>query len=180
MSPGRRRSVAKAQKHDVDIVEVSNDGQLDAFFRLVLETYRKVHAPCLELDVYRNAWRVLGPSGELRISLAVHDGKPVAAMSALLHKRNMLEWYVADTEQGDAVHASSLLVWEMIVWGCANGYELFDFGGAGDPNKKYGVRDFKSRFQGQLVNYGRFIKKYSPVKYSLCYAGYNTIRRVLY
>ena len=29
--------------------------------------------------------------------------------------------------------------------------------GAGNPNKNYGVRDFKSRFGGQLVEYGRFM-----------------------
>jgi len=30
--------------------------------------------------------------------------------------------------------------------------------GVGTPEMSYGVRDFKARFGGELVNYGRFIR----------------------
>jgi lipid II:glycine glycyltransferase (peptidoglycan interpeptide bridge formation enzyme) len=30
--------------------------------------------------------------------------------------------------------------------------------GAGAPDQDYGVREFKARFGGELVNYGRFIR----------------------
>lgn len=36
------------------------------------------------------------------------------------------------------------------------GCTTFDFMGAGKPNKPYGVREFKKRFGGELVEYGRY------------------------
>ena len=36
------------------------------------------------------------------------------------------------------------------------------FGGAGKPDKPYGVRDYKLKFGGQLVNWGRFEKVHKP------------------
>lgn len=34
---------------------------------------------------------------------------------------------------------------------------LFDFMGAGKPREAYGVREFKARFGGELVEHGRFL-----------------------
>jgi lipid II:glycine glycyltransferase (peptidoglycan interpeptide bridge formation enzyme) len=47
-------------------------------------------------------------------------------------------------------------------WGHNNGYEKFDFGGAGKPDEEYGVRDYKLKFGGELVNWGRFQKVHKP------------------
>jgi len=39
--------------------------------------------------------------------------------------------------------------------------------GAGKPDEDYGVREFKSKFGGELVNYGRFIRINNPFYYKL-------------
>jgi hypothetical protein len=93
------------------------------------------------------------PLGRLRITFAKHDGQLVAARAALLYRGRVFDWFAGSSPEGDKLNANALLVWEMIGWGCRNGFETFDFGGAGDPNVEYGVREFKGRFQGQLVNF---------------------------
>jgi len=40
---------------------------------------------------------------------------------------------------------------------------VFDFMGAGKSGEGYGVRDFKERFGGKLIEYGRFRKIINPV-----------------
>ena len=38
--------------------------------------------------------------------------------------------------------------------------------GAGKPNQAYGVRDFKSKFGGDLVEHGRFLFVSKPLIYN--------------
>jgi len=39
--------------------------------------------------------------------------------------------------------------------------------GAGKPDEGYGVRDFKAKFGGELVEHGRFIHINQPVLYTI-------------
>ena len=54
------------------------------------------------------------------------------------------------------------LRWISIDYACKNGIEKFDFMGAGSPDEDYGVRDFKAKFGGSLVEPGRFIQHIPP------------------
>jgi len=51
--------------------------------------------------------------------------------------------------------------------GAAKGYKSFDFGGAGSPHEEYGVREFKRRFGGDLVNYGRYMNVHNKILFYL-------------
>ncbi len=48
-----------------------------------------------------------------------------------------------------------------------NGYKHFDMMGAGKPNEDYGVREFKEKFGGELVENGRFLYILQPHLYKL-------------
>ena len=50
-----------------------------------------------------------------------------------------------------------MCTWYPIEWGSLNGYDIFDFGGAGKVGEKYGVRNFKSQFGGKEIQNSRFI-----------------------
>ena len=39
--------------------------------------------------------------------------------------------------------------------------------GAGKPDEGYGVREFKSKFGGELVELGRFLSINNPILYSI-------------
>ena len=54
------------------------------------------------------------------------------------------------------VYPSVLATWAAIDYALKYGLEYFDFMGAGKPDRDYGVREFKSKFGGKLVKYGRF------------------------
>jgi hypothetical protein len=56
---------------------------------------------------------------------------------------------------------------------------VFDFGGGGRADEEYGVRDFKAKFGGELVNYGRNVCVHGPVRLALSRAGYRLTRRFL-
>ena len=71
------------------------------------------------------------------------------------------------------------LVWHALELGNRSGYRLFDFGGAGRPDEAYGVRDFKAKFGGELVNYGRNVRVHAPLRMQLSRMGYQLVRSLL-
>lgn len=62
--------------------------------------------------------------------------------------------------------------------GVGNGYRLYDFG-TGRPDVEYGVRDFKAKFGGELVCYGRNTCVHAPRLLWLSERGYRLVRRWL-
>ena len=53
-------------------------------------------------------------------------------------------------------YPSVMATWAAMDYAANTGIALFDFMGAGKPNEEYGVREFKSKFGGKLVEYGRY------------------------
>jgi dTDP-D-glucose 4,6-dehydratase len=80
---------------------------------------------------------------------------------------------------GTQTIANELLKWHILHWGAENGYRVYDFGGAGKPDEPYGVRDFKAKFGGELVNFGRNICIHAPTRLKLSQAGYRLFRQYL-
>jgi len=71
------------------------------------------------------------------------------------------------------------LVWHILKEGANNSYHTFNFGGAGKPNEEYGVREFKRRFGGEMVNFGRYTKVYSPIRMKIAEKGFEVYRRMI-
>lgn len=178
--PKRRRLIKRAAERDVEVTEASGKDDLDSFTELVTATYSRVKMPCFESEIFERAWDVLAPLGRLRIILARHEGRVIGTMAALVYNGLVFDWYAASSEKGDELDVNSVLAWNMMQWGCRQGHRVFDFGGAGDPHVDYGVREFKARFRGELVNYGRFTKIYAPVRYALAVAGYQSLRGIIF
>ena len=71
-------------------------------------------------------------------------------------------------------------MWDIIRWGAKNGYGVLDFGGAGKPGEEYGVRDFKSKFNGKLVNFGRNTRVHAHLRMKISETAYQAARGGLF
>jgi lipid II:glycine glycyltransferase (peptidoglycan interpeptide bridge formation enzyme) len=93
----------------------------------------------------------------IKLLLGCRDGNFVAASAALLYKQTIYGWYRGFNRDYSASLPNDQMVWHMLKWGAENGYQVFNFGGAGKPSEPYGPRSFKAKFGGRLVNYGRHV-----------------------
>ena len=57
--------------------------------------------------------------------------------------------------------------------------KYYDFGGAGWPDEEYGPRDFKAKFGGDLVCYGRYRRIYAKYTLGVVSSTYELVRQVL-
>jgi lipid II:glycine glycyltransferase (peptidoglycan interpeptide bridge formation enzyme) len=77
----------------------------------------------------------------------------------------------------EEIYPSVLATWAPIEYAANNGLKYFDFMGAGKPHQDYGVREFKSKFGGDLVNYGRYLRVNQKLYYQIGKIGLEILKR---
>jgi serine/alanine adding enzyme len=80
----------------------------------------------------------------------------------------LYEWFVCGLDsQFRHSFPSTIATWAAIEYAALSGLTRFDMMGAGKPDEAYGVREFKSKFGGELVEHGRFLHILNPALYSI-------------
>jgi len=166
LTKARRNGVTKAQRTGVTVREASRE-DLDVIYELFAHTYKHAKMPLADISFFELLFDVLVSARLAKFWLAEKDDKQIAVMFVLTHRGLIYDWYAGADGKYLKFCPNDLLAWNAIEWGAQNGFEVFDFGGAGDPNEPYGVREFKKQFGGELVNYGRFVKIHHPLKRKL-------------
>lgn len=174
-----RANVRRAERKGVTIQEVHSEGGIETAYGLLHKTYQHANVPLADKSLFLNSFRILRPRSMLRIFIAYHQKIAVGVSVMLLYNKTAYEWYWG-VERLRSVYPAECITWHRILWGKQNGFDIYDFGGAGWPDKPYGVRDFKAKFGGDLVNYGRYRRVYSKWKFVLAEATYELVRKSVY
>lgn len=95
-----------------------------------------------------------------------------------LENKAVYEWFVCG-EDGvfEHIFPSSYATYLGIRYAVENNYPIFDMMGAGKPDEAYGVRDFKARFGGEQVEYGRFLCICHSVLYKIGKMGVKLLKK---
>ncbi len=166
----KRQAVRKAIKSGLTagILTVSD---VDDLYALIDETYRRARIPKPPKSLFRSVFTLLQSRGLARVVGVKHESKLIAAVLNLLYNDTIYAWFSAVDRRYSRYHGAELAYWSIIEWGAANDFRLFDFGGAGQSGKKYGVREFKRRMGGQHVESGRLVCPHSFLKTLVAWAG---------
>lgn len=93
-----------------------------------------------------------------KIFVVRFEGRIVGGTICVCGEDTVYEWFACGEEGiSKSVFPSTLATYSGIKYAAENGAIRFDMMGAGTPNDGgYGVRDFKAKFGGELVEHGRF------------------------
>ena len=163
----------------VRIEEIKEPSQVAICYDLLRKTYQLAKVPIADRSLFESAFEILQPKGMLRYVLAYVEEFPVATSVELIYKDLVFGWYSGLDRNYSRYTPNELLMRDILRWGSENNYRIYDFGGAGHPDQEYGVRDFKSKFGGSLVCYGRHTFIHAPVLLQLSTLGYNLLRGVI-
>ncbi len=165
-------------KQVVTVKEVTDTGEIDDCFNLLSQTYRAAKVPLSPRSMFMAAYKLLYPKKMVRFTLAYIENRPAAVSVELLYKNVMYGWFGGMDRAYGKYNPNEMLMWHLLQWGSEHNYRVYDFGGAGKPGEEYGVRDFKAKFGGELVSYGRNIKVHRPALLWLSQQGYQVIRNL--
>jgi serine/alanine adding enzyme len=178
MRQSARRGVRKCEKHGLHLRNIDTMEGVELMYRFLEMSYAHAQVPLAHRSLFQAAYRVLQPLGRLKLR-AVYDGdKPMGAGALLAFKDQVFAWYNG-AERLANFSPFDYLTWNEFAWGHEQGYRRYDFGGAGWPDVPYGVRDYKSKFGGELVRYGRYRRVYSPWKMVLAERAYSLGRSII-
>jgi len=162
----KRRDVKLSRREGAEWLETSNVNDVKAYYELLSQLYKtKIKTPLFPLDFFEKL--IQCPQGKLFV--VKHQGSIIGgSVCVLLRDRTVYEWFVCGLDgQTKNIYPSTLATWAGIEYAASNGFTRFDMMGAGKPDEGYGVREFKSKFGGELVEYGRFLYISQPGLYKL-------------
>lgn len=152
-----QRKILRAQREGLHYRESSGEEYLDAFYRLHALTRRRHRRPPQPRQWFVNL--IEGFGHDLKIRIALHQDRPVAAVLTIRHKDTMVYKYGGSDPRFNPLGSMHLLLWTAIAEAKTSGLRCFDFGRT--ESGQEGLITFKKRWgttQTELI--------YS--RYSLC------------
>ena len=170
----RRKGINRAEKSGISIRRMEGLAELERCYSLIEETYQNVKIPLADISLFKAAYSIFAQSGTADHYIAIQDDESVGTRITLKFNGIVHDWY-AGSKKG-AAYVDEALVWHILKEN-ASRQQVFDFGGAGHPQKPYGVREFKRRFGGEEVNYGRYGKIHDKSKKRVAEAGFSVYKK---
>jgi len=165
MSKSKARQIKKALG-TAEIIESDRKEDIDAFYDLLKSLYtEKVNKPLAPKEFFEYFRTHLVPKGLGKFLLIKHEEKIIGGIICpIFPGKAIYEWYIAGLDKEYKEQYPSILsTWAAIEEGQKSGLQHFDFLGAGKPDADYGVREFKAKFGGELINFGRYEMIHKPL-----------------
>ncbi len=178
MSTSKMRQVKKGLKLGAEVVNPENIEQVKEFYKLLYYLYKyKVKKPLPEWSFFKNFYEQSKEGNLGVIKLIKYKDKIIGGiLSPVTQGKVIYEWYICGMDREyKNLYPSVLATWAAIDYAMKNDLKIFDFMGVGVPDKDYGVREFKSKFGGEMVNYGRFGRINNKFLYAITEVGFNML-----
>lgn len=166
LSKTKRRQLNLAGSNDVSW-ELSNEkDDLIQFYSILSKLYK--HQLSLPLYPFEFFEKILTHAWCL-LFVIKKDGKLIGGnLCVKLNDQILYEWFVCGQDRAtENTFPSLMATWAVIEYGTTNSFKMFDMMGAGSPKSNSGVRNFKSKFGGELVEYGRFRYTRYPLVFAI-------------
>lgn len=154
-SSSRIRQIKSSLNLGAEIAEARSEDDVIAFYKILHTLYKeKVKKPLSSPDLFLKFYKAnIG-----KIFVVLYEGRVVGGiMCPVFAGKVIYEWYICGEDGlAQGLHPSVLATWAPIEYGYQHGFDHFDFLGAGKPDQDYGVREFKARFGGEEVSFGRY------------------------
>lgn len=177
MHKERKRNVQIAIKNGLIFKEVTTLEEIKNVVSLIQQTYSRKHVPISYLDMFYKVLDIMGDYAHF-IACYTADGKMIAGQIRLCYKDMIYAWFAGSNEDFFKLRPNDFLMWNAIIWAKSNGYQLFDFGGGGEPGVEYGVRDYKMKYGCEIYDYGRLLYTHRPIIYYLAQKAYKLYHKL--
>jgi len=177
LSKSARNSISKTKRKDVEISLLESQQGMERIYPLITSSYARSRIPLASIELFHSVLRNLPPE-MIQIRVATLGNEDIAGGIGLIYRGRFFAWY-GGSLRPRGVFPFDLLTWEEIKWCAENDIQLYDFGGAGWPDEAYGPRDFKSKFGGQLVHFGRYTHPYSKIRMAIANTAFEAVRGIL-
>ena len=173
----KQRQVKQTLKAGASCELSGNKEDLTAFYLLLFNLYRrKVKKPLFPYEFFDK----MQDQSFSRFFVVKKADKVIGGIFCVQSDKVLYEWFICgENNKSEKIYPSVLATWKAIEYAADSGFEYFDFMGAGKRNEPYGVREFKSKFGGELMEQGRFLYICKPKLYNFSKSILNLTKKIL-
>jgi len=164
MGKNRVRDIKTSFRDGATVIDHPTIEQVREYYQTLQHLYTtKVKTPLFPLSFFEQLYK----HKDGRFILVEYQGQIVGGTVCVAQEgRCLYEWFVAGRDgEWKTIFPSSVATYAGIRYAAEHDMPRFDMMGAGTPNEAYGVRDFKARFGGELVEHGRYKMICKPLLY---------------
>lgn len=155
MGKSRKRDVKTSLKNGATVIDNPTLEEVRAFYKILKDLYKtRVKTPLFPLSFFEKLYQ----TSFSKFILVSYNQEIVGGTVCVFDDETVYEWFACGKDGVyKNVFPSTVATYYGILFAAQSGRKKFDMMGAGAPGDGgYGVRDFKAKFGGQLVEYGRF------------------------
>lgn len=177
LGKSRKRDIRTSFRDGAEVVDNPTIADIHQFYNILNNLYTyKVKTPLYPISFFEFLYKQTYAKFLLvRLNNKIVGGTVCVVLSGYA----VYEWFACG-EDGiyKNIYPSTVATYAGIQYAAKNGYHHFDMMGAGKPDEGYGVRDFKAKFGGQLVEHGRFQKIANPLLYKIGKLGVKIMKTI--
>lgn len=175
----RRNEIRKARKLGTEFFIADDSFAIEGTYPILNEVYSRAKLPLPSQNFFQDLYNQIG--GQIfRVFIVKNEDRIIGVMYTFCYKDTIFDWYAGALSEYYNKYPNDLIPWEVFLWGQQQGFSRFDFGGAGKPNVPYGVRDYKKKFGGEFVNFGRYERINQPIVFNISKTAFKFLRYVLF
>ena len=179
IKPARQRQIRRGIENGAIIRAAASIAEVESFYRLLKDLYqKKVRKPLPPLTFFINFYRKIQLEKKGVVLVVVYKDEVIGGMVCPFSGNHTVhEWYICSLQNRlKHLYPGVLATWAGIDFAFDNNFSSFDFMGIGSPQKPYGVRNFKTRFGGEVINFGRWQLINNKLRYNLGLLGYKLLK----
>lgn len=160
LSPQRKKQIRKGMQQGASIIESSQESEVIAFYKILRSLYqKKIKKQLPPLKLFIRFFELSLKNNRAKLFLVKYNEKIIGgSICPIDPSKQIFEWYICGLDKAyKNIYPSVLATWAPIKYASENNIPIFDFMGAGNPHIHYGVRNFKKKFGGTLINTGKFV-----------------------
>lgn len=177
LGKSRKRDIRTSLRDGACLVENPTIEQVRAYYDILLNLYKtRVKTPLFPFSFFE----ALCQHKDGRFLLVELQGEIIGGTVCVEQEGKCLyEWFACGVDgQWKSIFPSTLATYCGIKYAAEHGCARFDMMGAGKPDEAYGVRDFKAKFGGKLVEHGRFLCITKPMLYKIGILGVRILKKI--
>ena len=176
LSKSRKRDIRVSFRDGSVIVNNPTIEQVRSYYTILADLYKtKVKLPLFPLEFFEKLYEL----DSSRFLLVEYNGEIFGGtVCVCLQDKTMFEWFVCGKDGVvKNIFPSEVATYAGLQCSVNDNCAKFDMMGAGSPDVKYGVRDFKAKFGGQLVEHGRYLCICNSLLYKLGKLGVKLLKK---
>jgi lipid II:glycine glycyltransferase (peptidoglycan interpeptide bridge formation enzyme) len=177
LGKSRKRDIRTSFRDGAEIVEHPTMEDVCEFYGILNDLYtNKVKTPLYPMSFFEYLFK----QSYSKFLLVRLNGEIIGGtVCVTLPGYAVYEWYACGKDGAyKNIYPSTVATFAAIQYAAINDYHHFDMMGAGKPDESYGVREFKAKFGGQLVEHGRFLAILNPLLYEIGKLGVKLMKKL--